>query len=129
MTDRRIERLVQRAARGDVRAFARVYDEYAGRVYGFVHLRVNDARDAEELTETVFMRAWQALPAYRQLGLPFSAWLFRIVRDAAIDEHRRSAEEPRLAIGQVVEAGDDLADTHTRASHSALALPMLEVLP
>jgi RNA polymerase sigma-70 factor (ECF subfamily) len=104
MTDRRIERLVRKAARGDAHAFARVYDAFADRVYGFVRLRVDDARDAEELTETVFLKAWQALPTYRQLGLPFSAWLFRIARNAVIDGHRRTARA--VATVEIDEAGD-----------------------
>ena len=87
---------------GDPYAFAELYDAFADRVYGFVRLRVRDVRDAEEIVETVFLKAWQALPDYEQRGLPFSAWLFRIARNAVIDEVRRSGREPLLA--EVAEA-------------------------
>lgn len=97
MTDRHIERLVAKAVLGDTRAFGRLYDVYADRVYGFVRLRVFDARDAEDLTEAVFLKAWRALPGYRREGLPFSAWLFRIARNACVDEYRRSSRDPVLA--------------------------------
>lgn len=97
MTDRNVERLVARAARGDATAFARLYDRYADRVYGFAKLRMRDARDAEELVETVFLKAWQALPGYEERGLPFSAWLFRIARNAVIDAVRRAGREPATA--------------------------------
>jgi RNA polymerase sigma-70 factor (ECF subfamily) len=97
MTDRTVDRLVSKAARGDARASARLYDEYADRVYGFVRSRVADVRDAEELTETVFLKAWQALPSYERRGLPFSAWLFRIARNALVDGHRRASRDPVFA--------------------------------
>lgn len=97
MTDRRVEKLVTKAARGDARAFARLYDAFADRVFGYVRLRTRDVRDAEELVETVFLKAWQALPGYEQRGLPFGAWLFRIARNAVIDAARRAGREPQLA--------------------------------
>ena len=82
MTDRHVERLVAKARRGDTRAFAHLYDAFADRVFGFLKMRTGDVRDAEELTETVFLKAWQALPGYEQRGLPFSAWLFQIARSS-----------------------------------------------
>jgi RNA polymerase sigma-70 factor, ECF subfamily len=97
LADRHIERLVAKASRGDARAFAKLYDAYADRVYGFVRQRVRDARDAEEIVETVFLKAWQALSGYEERGLPFSAWLFRIARNAVIDEVRRSDRVPVTA--------------------------------
>jgi RNA polymerase sigma-70 factor, ECF subfamily len=107
MTDRRTARLVAKAARGDGRAFAKLYDAFADRVYGFVRGRVRDERDAEELTETVFLKAWQALPGFEERGVPFAAWLLRIARNAIVDGHRRSTREPAWA---AAEEADDLAD-------------------
>ncbi len=97
MTGRHVDRLVARASRGDANAFAGLYDHYADRVYGFVKMRLRDARDAEEVAETVFLKAWQALPGYQQRSLPFSAWLFRIARNSVVDAVRRSGREPIVA--------------------------------
>ncbi len=96
VTERHLERLVARAACRDAGAFGRLYDEFADRVYGFVRARVRDARDAEELTETVFLKAWEAIPTYEQRGLPFSAWLFRIARNAVIDFARAQRRRPEM---------------------------------
>jgi RNA polymerase sigma-70 factor (ECF subfamily) len=117
MTDRHIERLVAKAARGDTRAFTRLYDAFADRVYGFVKLRVRDVRDAEEIVETVFLKAWQALPGYEERGLPFTAWLFRIARNAVIDEVRRSGREPQTLPDTEAEAlpGDIRVDESVMA--------------
>lgn len=118
MTDRHIDRLVRRASRGDAHAFAALYDHYADRVHGFVRMRVRDARDAEELVETVFLKAWQALPGYEHRGLPFSAWLFRIARNAVIDIGRRTAREPLVA--DVAEAEE--LECGIRVDDAAIAL-------
>lgn len=94
MTDKRLARLIGRARRGDVAAFGRLYDEYADRVYAFVRFRTGSAHDAEDVTATVFLKAWESIGSYNERGVPFSAWLFRIARNAAIDEYRKSEHRP-----------------------------------
>lgn len=91
---RNAARLIDRARKGDVGAFGRLYDEYADRVYAFVRTRTASAQDAEDVTATVFLKAWQSMPSYDDRGLPFSAWLFRIARNAVVDDHRRSVRVP-----------------------------------
>jgi len=90
MHDRKVMRLIQRASRGDATAFAKLYDHFVDRVYGFVKLRVRDVRDAEELTESVFLKAYRSLPTFEDRGVPFAAWLFRIARNEVVDFSRRS---------------------------------------
>ena len=108
---RTVARLVQRARRGDAVAFGRLYDEYADRVYAFVRARTSSAHDAEDVTATVFLKAWESIRSYDDRGLPFSAWLFRIARNAQVDEYRRSARAPipveELAAEGRVEAPDE----------------------
>lgn len=94
MTERSLARMVRRAREGDARAFGRLYDEYADRVYAFVRSRTESPQDAEDVTSIVFMKAWEALGSYDDRGLPFSAWLFRIARNAVVDEYRRGARRP-----------------------------------
>lgn len=80
--------LVQ-AARRDPAAFEPLYSYYLSPVYRYLRLRCGSDEEAADLTQQVFLRALAALPDYRPQGLPFSAWLFRIARNAAIDAHRR----------------------------------------
>lgn len=94
MTDKHLARLIGRARRGDVAAFGRLYDEYADRVYAFVRFRTGSAHDAEDVTATVFLKAWESIGSYDHRGVPFSAWLFRIARNAAIDEYRKADRRP-----------------------------------
>lgn len=93
-SDRHVERWIARARRGDATAFGRLYDLYVDRVYAYARSRVRSVQDAEDLTEIAFMKAWEAIGSYDDRGLPFTAWLFRIARNAVIDRHRKSEREP-----------------------------------
>jgi len=102
VTGRRLARVIRRACDGDPRAFGRLYDEYADRVYAFVRSRTDSSHDAEDVTAAVFLKAWEAIGSYDDRGLPFSAWLFRIARNAVVDEYRRGARRP-IPIDEQVE--------------------------
>lgn len=105
MTERRLARTVRKACNRDARAFGRLYDEYADRVYAFVRSRTDSAQDAEDITATVFLKAWEAIGSYDDRGLPFAAWLFRIARNAVVDEYRRKAHRP-VPVDEPIETGE-----------------------
>jgi RNA polymerase sigma-70 factor, ECF subfamily len=81
-------RLIE-AARTDVAAFARLYHLYVDAVFGYLRTYSESDEDAADLTQHVFLRVLEALPHYRDQGVPFRAWLFRIARNAATDTYRR----------------------------------------
>src|SRR3979411_362085 len=80
--------LVRRAA-VDAAAMAALYQRYVARMYRFLRVRCSSADEAADLTQQVFLKMAEALPRYRERGVPFAAWLFRIARNAAIDHARR----------------------------------------
>jgi RNA polymerase sigma-70 factor (ECF subfamily) len=88
MDDETLDRLVAEAKAGDVEAFAAIFDAYAGPVHRFIASRVNRPSDAEDLTQLVFVKALEALPRYEARGIPFGGWLFRLARNAIIDQAR-----------------------------------------
>lgn len=97
---------VARARSGDTAAFAALVRRHQDRVFGFI-LRMLDARDeALELTQDVFVKAWQALPGWRPEAR-FSTWLLQIARNAALDQLRRR----RLIQFAPLDDGLDVADT------------------
>ncbi len=105
--------LVERARSGDGAAFAALYDVFAPRIYRFFRFRVSAAELAEDLTQRVFLKMIEQLPNYEQRGIPFAAWVFRVARNAWIDEDRTS--HPSVPIDQLVDSAteedgpDDLA--------------------
>jgi RNA polymerase sigma-70 factor (ECF subfamily) len=88
MDDETLERLVVEAQQGDPYAFGRIFDEYSGSIYRFVASRVGRPSDAEDLTQQIFVKALEALPRYEVRGIPFGGWLFKLARNAIIDQAR-----------------------------------------
>ena len=81
--------LVERAIAGDADAFGALYLFHLDAIYRYIFFRVGDADIAEDLTEQVFLNAWEALPSYRQRGSQFASWLYRIAHNVVVDQHRR----------------------------------------
>ena len=84
--------LVERAKRGDTKAFDAIYARYLTPIYRFVYLRVRGVPDAEDLTQLVFIKAWQAVGTFEERGLPFSSLLYKIAKNAIIDFWKRKKE-------------------------------------
>jgi RNA polymerase sigma-70 factor (ECF subfamily) len=107
-TDAPLDELARAASAGDVEAVGRLYDPLVGPIYRYIAVRVRRREDAEDLTHLVFERIVTALPRYRHDGKPFSAWAFRIARNAVIDHLRRTRRtEPLDVIPERDDAGPD----------------------
>lgn len=85
--------LVARAKAGEVGAFGELYERYFDPVFRYLRSRLSDEREAEDLSATVFLRAYQALDRYQERGWKFSAFLYGIARNALADYFRRRREE------------------------------------
>ena len=83
--------LVRAAAMGDASAFEALYRRHSRRVYAVVwRLAGGQAARAEDLVQDAFIRAWQALPAFR-FESAFSTWLHRLAVNVALMEIRARA--------------------------------------
>lgn len=81
--------LIEQAQAGDGEAFGVLYRRYLDPIYRYVYYRVAGAATAEDLTEEVFVRAWEALPGYEVTKYPFKSWLYRIAHNRVIDHRRK----------------------------------------
>jgi RNA polymerase sigma-70 factor (ECF subfamily) len=88
--------LVSQALAGDSHSFGRLYEHYLDEIYQFVFYRVKGRQEAEDLTETVFLKAWQALDDNPPQEIPFRLWLYRISRNTVIDYYRTRKEQVGL---------------------------------
>ena len=89
-----IPRLVERAQRNDCDAFGDLYRLYHGAVFRLARFHLGPG--AEDVAAETFLRAWVALPRYRNTGAPFVAWLYGIARHVVADElASRRRVEPR----------------------------------
>jgi len=81
-----------RAAAGDRRAFERLYRENMDRVFSVCARMVGDRSLAEELTQDVFVRAWEKLHLFRGESA-FTTWLHRLAVNVVLN--RRKADGVR----------------------------------
>jgi RNA polymerase sigma-70 factor (ECF subfamily) len=89
-----VQRLVDRARGGDRDAFGDLYRLYHPPLFRLARAHLGEG--AEDAVAETFLRAWKALPRYRDTGAPFLAWLYGIARHVIADEFRRRARvEPR----------------------------------
>jgi RNA polymerase sigma-70 factor (ECF subfamily) len=137
MSEDEIQTLVERARRGDGAAFAALYDVFAVRIYRFFRFRVAAADAAEDLTQRVFLKMIEQLPNYQSRGIPFAAWVFRVARNAWIDEDRTShpsmpleslSKSPSEADGPELLAAAAMESETLRSAIAALSPDQREVI-
>lgn len=89
--------LVKRAQSGDSGAFEALYRRLVGRIYALCLRMARDSQRAEELTQDVFVRAWERLGTFRGES-KFTTWLHRlavnvVLQDGRAKGRRESREE------------------------------------
>ncbi len=86
------------AAQGDVEAFGQLYERYVGRIYNYIYYRTGNSFDAEDLTARVFFRAHNHISHFRNMGVPFSAWLYRIAHNLVANWHRDNSRRHEVPL-------------------------------
>ena len=108
--------LIDRARAGDVGAFEHVYRREVGRVYALCLRMTADAARARELTQSVFVRAWDRLGSFRG-DSQLSSWLHRIaVNEVLIEARTERRRRARVVLAEDEVAGADRDDEGARVS-------------
>lgn len=76
-------------------AYERLYKAVAPAVYGY--LRLQGAREPEDLTSEVFLGAFRGLRDFKGDESAFRSWVFTIAHRRLVDEHRRLGRRPPRA--------------------------------
>jgi RNA polymerase sigma-70 factor, ECF subfamily len=84
----RVRELVARAQQGDRDALEELYLLHFDRIYSYLHVSVGNRHDAEDLTTQTFLKMLESIKRFRWQSAPFSAWLFRIAHNLAMDHFR-----------------------------------------
>lgn len=90
--------LVFQAQRGDQDAFAALYRLHVGRVHALCLRLSGESQEAVELTQDVFVRAWEALPQFRGESA-LSSWLHRLAVNVFLGVRRRTGRRERRVFG------------------------------
>src|ERR671919_649474 len=83
-----VRRLVARAQEGDRDALEELSPLHSDRIYSYLHMSVGNRLDAEDLTTQTFVKMLESIVRFRWQAAPFSAWLFRIAHNLAMDHFR-----------------------------------------
>ena len=116
------QQLVQRAQRGDLRAFDLLVLKYQGRIAALVSRYVSDAGEVEDVTQEAFIKAYRALGKFRG-DSAFYTWLYRIAANAAknhlVAKGRRPGADATIEDAEGFDEGGLLSES---ASPEALAM-------
>lgn len=80
--------LVQKATKGDQKAYTELLDRYRDAIYFMLLKMVNNSSDAEDLTIEAFGKAFKNIDQYAP-NYAFSTWLFKIATNNCIDFIRK----------------------------------------
>jgi RNA polymerase sigma-70 factor (ECF subfamily) len=81
-------RCVALAQRGDLRAYDSLVTRHRGRIFAMIRNMIHQEADAWDLSQEVFIKAWQALPKFESKAR-FSTWLYRIAHNVVYDWTRK----------------------------------------
>jgi RNA polymerase sigma-70 factor, ECF subfamily len=97
-----VRKLVDLAQGGDRAALEELYLIHFDRIYSYLHVSVGNRHDAEDLTTQTFMKMLESIDRFRWQSAPFSAWLFRIAHNLAMDHFRaRRRWQPEEEVPEV----------------------------
>jgi RNA polymerase sigma-70 factor (ECF subfamily) len=122
-----IRELVARAQQGDREALEELYLLHFDRIYSYLHMSVGNRHDAEDLTTQTFLKMLEAIGRFRWQSAPFSAWLFRIAHNLAMDHFRANRRwQPEEDVPEPPDAEEISAEDE--AMHSIGRQSMLELI-
>jgi RNA polymerase sigma-70 factor (ECF subfamily) len=122
-----VRKLVERAQRGERQALEELYLIHFDRIYSYLHVSVGNRHDAEDLTTQTFLKMLESIGRFRWQSAPFSAWLFRIAHNLAMDHFRaRRRWQPEEEVPEP--AGSEEPSAELQAMQSIGRQSMMELI-
>src|SRR5213595_4260193 len=127
--EERVRRLVERAQRGDEEALEELYLLHFDRIYSYLHMSVGNRHDAEDLTTQTFVKMLESIRRFRWKSAPFSAWLFRIAHNLAMDHFRATRRwQPEEEVPEPTEAESSAEEAALQSIGRKSMLELIENL-
>jgi len=122
-----VRKLVERAQQGERAALEELYLIHFDRIYSYLHMSVGNRHDAEDLTTQTFLKMLESIGRFRWQSAPFSAWLFRIAHNLAMDHFRaRKRVQPEEEVPEPI--GSEEPSAELEAMQSIGRQSMLELI-
>ena len=121
--------LVAKAQNGDEEAVTLLYAAHIETIFDYISYRVDSVETAEDLTSEVFLRMVRGLASYKDQGVPFRAWLYRIAANLIIDYYRQRGKNQMASVPEHFKSDDidplDRVANDEEAFHLRLAIRAL----
>lgn len=116
MIDNMQDELLTRLRAGESRAVSEWYSHYQPRLLAYVSKKISLEKDAEELTQEVFVSCLKHLPLFRGQSSIFT-WMCGIARHEVADYYRKRYAKKALKFVPIGERlfGEEVADAHESA--------------
>jgi RNA polymerase sigma-70 factor (ECF subfamily) len=118
---------VEAAQAGDRAAFSLLHRDFGSMVHGLLLARV-DPSSADDLTQDVFLSAWQRIDELRE-PLAWPRWLAAIARRRALDHRRTLAKRPGTLPPELSDHEDTTGNRASVRSEAERLLTIIRTLP
>ncbi|OGO23547.1 MAG: hypothetical protein A2144_11145 [Chloroflexi bacterium RBG_16_50_9] len=123
-----IIRLVEKAAKGNLKAFGDLYSIFLDRIYRYVFYHIRDKMTAEDITEEVFIKAWKAIGSCRGKEKTFSSWLYRIAHNQLVNTLRSCHRITSLDLEKSADTADPKQEIELGIEYQEV-LKLINLLP
>jgi len=106
------EKELVRQAQRSPDAFARLYDHYYPRIFGYILRRTANLEVAQDITSETFLKALGKLWQFRWRSVSFSSWLYKIATNEINQYYRRAEYRKSISMEELEEQGFELRSPH-----------------
>lgn len=93
-------------------AFARLYDQYYPRIFGYVLRRSANLEAAQDITSETFFKALKKLWQFQWRNVSFSSWLYKIASNEVNQYFRKAEYKKCISLEEIQEQGFELISPH-----------------
>src|SRR6185436_11683174 len=91
-SDGAIDDVVRRAQHGDVQAFETIYRTHSPAIFALCRRMIGEEREARDLVQDVFVRAWQRLPTFKGQSA-LATWMHRLAVNVVLEQMRSTKRD------------------------------------
>ncbi|MFA5991546.1 MAG: RNA polymerase sigma factor [Candidatus Doudnabacteria bacterium] len=114
MTLKEEQNLVRLAQSGDRDALSQLWDYFTPKLFGYLVNTLRDKTLAEDVFQSTWLKALEALPQYKFQGFSITAWIFTIARNECRQHWRKSSRETEFLNNSTELSGDDREQLDSR---------------
>jgi RNA polymerase sigma-70 factor (ECF subfamily) len=93
-------------------AFAKLYDHYYPKIFGYILRRTANLEVAQDITSETFLKALGKLWQFRWRSVSFSSWLYKIASNEINQYYRRAEYRKSISMEELEEQGFELRSHH-----------------